>query len=137
MSINFLSPNLLKIYSLTLFINYNDDFYTYALENDYLKALAETLRFKDIYTDAPKETLGNDDFDISVSKPIHKEIIDVEKLRNLANDVRKLKNQMIDSLESIIFPGFFSKVIRNLKKIKVVCGNLYGIWKVNRRKSNK
>ena len=64
-------------------------------------------------------------------------IDDVEKLRNLTNDVRKLKNQMIDSLESIIFPGFFSKVIRNLKKIKVVCGNLYGIWKVNRRKSNK
>lgn len=74
------SSFILIFASLTLFLNYNDDFYTYALENDYLKSLAETLRFKDIYTDAPKESLGNDDFDISVSKPIHKEIIDVEKL---------------------------------------------------------
>ena len=87
--------------------------------------------FLGIFLDKEKASLTN----LRRKKMLSTE--DIEKLRILTIDVRRLKNQMIDSLESIIFPGFFSKVIRNLKKIKVVCGNLYGIWKVNRRKSNK
>ena len=62
---------------------------------------------------------------------------DIEKLRYLTVDVRRLKNQMIDSLESIIFPGFFSKQIRRIKRFKVLCGNLYGMWKVDRIKRKK
>lgn len=87
--------------------------------------------FIGIFLDKEKSSITN------IRKKKMLSIEDVEKLRNLTYDVRRLKNQMIDSLESIIFPGFFSKLIRKLKKIKILFGNLYGLWKVNKRKSNK
>lgn len=64
-----------------------------------------------------------------------KEIVsikDIEILRELTTDLRKLKNQIITSLEKLIFPSMFCKVKRRIKKIKVVVGNLYGVWKVSK-----
>lgn len=64
-----------------------------------------------------------------------KEIVsikDIETLRELTANLRKLKNQVITSLEKLIFPSMFSKVKRRIKKIKVFVGNLYGIWKISK-----
>lgn len=64
-----------------------------------------------------------------------KEIVsikDIETLRELTANLRKLKNQIVTSLEKLIFPSMFSKVKRRIKKIKVVVGNLYGIWKISK-----
>lgn len=57
---------------------------------------------------------------------------DVESLRELTRGTRELKNKLQDSLEQLIFPGMLSRIIRKIKKAKVSCGNLYGIWKVNK-----
>lgn len=71
----------------------------------------------------------------SLSNPVRKEMLstaDIVNLRELSSYTRKLKNHIIDSLEKLIFPSIISKLNRKAKKIKVACGNIYGIWKVQR-----
>lgn len=92
--------------------------------------LEESAQFPgEIYQIIYDSTKGN------FSNPQMKEIIsdaDIEKLRKLTKDARKLKNKVSDSLEVLIFPSMFSKIRRKLKKIKVFCGNVYGVWKVRK-----
>lgn len=78
----------------------------------------------------------------SLTNIIHKEEVtveDIERLRSLTEEVRKLKAELVDALESTIFPGSTMRVMRRIKKVKVFFGNVFGIWIVGRkkRKSNR
>lgn len=69
----------------------------------------------------------------TLSNPALKDIVsvaDIEILREVTSYTRNLKNQMIDSLEKLIFPSILSKLSRQLKKAKIAIGNIYGMWKV-------
>lgn len=75
-----------------------------------------------------------------LSNPIKKEsvsIADIAVLRNLTVDARELKNEMTSSLEKLIFPSVLFKLKRGMKKGKVFCGNIYGIWRVQRTERKK
>lgn len=69
----------------------------------------------------------------SLTNPVRKEtvsITDIAMLREITAYTRKLKNEIIDSLEKLIFPSILFKLKRKLKKVKVFWGNGYGVWKV-------
>ena len=58
----------------------------------------------------------------SLSNPVRKEtvsITDIATLREITAYTRKLKNEIIDSLEKLIFPSILFKLKRKLKKVKV------------------
>lgn len=58
--------------SFTALVNYHERFYVYAQSNPYLKKIAETVRFKDIFEESESNELGKDH--LSLKEPFAGEI---------------------------------------------------------------
>lgn len=74
---NKIKKNLIMSFSIvfllfsafTLTLNFNDKFYTYAMDQPVLKPLVVNLRFKDIYTEPDKNTIENQKFKLNILNP--------------------------------------------------------------------
>jgi len=58
----------------------------------------------------------------------------IDHLRNISSDVKKLENQLSESLEELISPGIFSKIKRKFRKPFMFIEEIMAIRSVNKKK---
>lgn len=58
----------------------------------------------------------------------------IENLRKISSDVKKLENQLSESLEELISPGMYSKIKRKFRKPFMFIEELMAIRSVNKKK---